>query len=81
MKKALLLLSVAAMASCHTAKEYTVRSYNQETDGNWEIEAATRRKDSSFRKSTYFITECKPDSAGVRFMFRKGDEIAKYKTH
>ena len=69
---------ILLLAGCAVPKEYTVRSYN-ESNGMWEIEAATRRKDSSFRKSTYFITECKPDSAGVRFMFRKGDEIRKYK--
>ncbi len=66
------------LAGCAVPKEYTVRSYNS-NGGWWEIEAATRRKDSSFRKPTYFLTECKPDSVGIRFMFRKGDEIRKYK--
>lgn len=82
MKNTLLLLPITLMifSGCATTKEYTVRAY-AEDNGMWTVEAATRRKDSSFKKSLYFLVECPPDSVGSRFMFRKGTQIAKYKPH
>jgi hypothetical protein len=71
-------ISLSCFFGCVAPREYTVISYGQTFEG-WEVEAAARNKDSTFKKSKLFLVECPPDSTGARFMYRPGDEVRKYK--
>jgi hypothetical protein len=72
-------VSLSCFSACVAPKEYTVRSYSQTFDGYWQVEAATRRKDSSFNITKDFLMPCAPDSVGSRFMYHPKDVVHKYR--